>query len=95
VGYRTSPSGAETLSSLITPSACSGSPAACMWTFPSATAGTTYSFRVYAENTSGLRSAPSNEVSARMTVRSSAAPRSRRRHRLSAWRLRRRPRVHR
>ena len=63
VGYRTSPSGAETLSPAVLPSACTGSPVACTWTLTTATAGSTYYFRVYAENTSGLRSAPSNEVS--------------------------------
>ncbi len=59
VGYRTSPTASETLV-LVAPSACSSS--SCMWTLSTAIAGTTYYFRVYAENTSGLRSAPSNEV---------------------------------
>ena len=59
VGYRTSPTATETLA-LVAPSACSVN--ACVWTFSAATAGATYYFRVYAENTSGLRSAPSNEV---------------------------------
>ncbi len=54
VGYRTSPSGSETLVNvgLVT-----------QWTFTNATAGGTYYFRVYAENNAGLRSAPSAEVS--------------------------------
>ena len=54
VGYRTSPTGTETVVSvgLVT-----------QWTLTTATAGSTYYFRVYAENTSGLRSAPSSEVS--------------------------------
>ena len=59
VGYRSSPTASETLV-LVAPSACSSS--SCMWTLSTASAGTTYYFRVYAENTSGLRSAPSNEV---------------------------------
>jgi hypothetical protein len=63
VGYRSSPSGAETLSPLVAPSACTGSPVECQYTVANLTAGTTYYFRVYAENTSFLRSAPSNEVS--------------------------------
>ena len=63
VGYRTSPTGSETLSAAVLPSACTGSPVACTWTLTAAVAGSTYYFRVYAENTSGLRSAPSNEVS--------------------------------
>ena len=54
VGYRTSPSGSETLVSV-------GN--VTQWTLTTAVAGSTYYFRVYAENTSGLRSAPSNEVS--------------------------------
>jgi hypothetical protein len=55
VGYRTSPSGSETLVNvgLVT-----------TWSLTTAAPGQTYYFRVYAENTSGLRSAPSNEVSA-------------------------------
>ena len=55
VGYRTSPSGAETTVNvgLVT-----------TWSLTTAVAGQTYYFRVYAENTAGLRSAPSNEVSA-------------------------------
>ena len=54
VGYRTSPSGTETVVSvgLVT-----------QWTLTTAAAGSTYYFRVYAENTAGLRSAPSSEVS--------------------------------
>jgi hypothetical protein len=54
VGYRTSPSGSETLANV-------GN--VTTWTLSTATAGSTYYFRVYAENTSGLRSAPSTEVS--------------------------------
>lgn len=54
VGYRTSPTGSETLVNV-------GN--VTTWTLSTATAGSTYYFRVYAENTSGLRSAPSNEVS--------------------------------
>src|SRR5919109_1829674 len=55
VGYRTSPGGSETTVNvgLVT-----------TWSLTTAVAGQTYYFRVYAENTSGLRSAPSNEVSA-------------------------------
>src|SRR5262245_22704892 len=55
VGYRTSPGGAETTVNvrLVT-----------QWSLTTAVAGQTYDFRVYAENTAGLRSAPSNEVSA-------------------------------
>src|SRR5262245_41365864 len=55
VGYRTSPTGAETTVNvgLVT-----------TWSLTTAVAGQTYYFRVYAENTAGLRSAPSNEVSA-------------------------------
>jgi hypothetical protein len=55
VGYRTSPSGTETVINvgLVT-----------TWSLTTAVAGQTYYFRVYAENVSGLRSAPSNEVSA-------------------------------
>jgi hypothetical protein len=64
VGYRTSPTGAETLSPAVPPSACSGNPATCMWSLTTAVEGQTYYFRVYAENTSGLRSAPSAQVSA-------------------------------
>ena len=54
VGYRTSPSGSETLVNvgLVT-----------QWTLTTAVAGSTYYFRVYAENNAGLRSAPSDEVS--------------------------------
>jgi hypothetical protein len=54
VGYRTSPSGTETIVDvgMVT-----------TWTLTSAAPGSTYYFRVYAENTSFLRSAPSNEVS--------------------------------
>jgi hypothetical protein len=63
VGYRTSISGSEALSPAVFPSACSGSPVACMWSLTTAVAGQTYYFRVYAENTAGLRSGPSNEVS--------------------------------
>ena len=63
VGYRTSQSGNETLSPAILPSACVGSPVVCEWTFTTAVPGQTYYFRVYAENTSGLRSAPSTEIS--------------------------------
>ncbi len=54
VGYRTSSGGNETtviLGKVTT------------WSLTTAAAGQTYYFRVYAENTSGLRSAPSNEVS--------------------------------
>ena len=53
VGYRTSPSGTETVINvgLVT-----------TWSLTTAVAGQTYYFRVYAENVSGLRSAPSNEV---------------------------------
>jgi len=53
VGYRTSATGAETTVNvgLVT-----------TWSLTTAVAGQTYYFRVYAENTSGLRSAPSNEV---------------------------------
>jgi hypothetical protein len=54
VGYRTSPSGSETLVNVGNTT---------QWTLTTAVAGSTYYFRVYAENTSGLRSAPSNEVS--------------------------------
>ena len=54
VGYRTSPSGSETLVPVGNTT---------QWTLTTAVAGNTYYFRVYAENTSGLRSAPSNEVS--------------------------------
>ncbi len=54
VGYRTSPSGSETLVHVGNTT---------QWTLTTAVAGNTYYFRVYAENTSGLRSAPSNEVS--------------------------------
>ena len=54
VGYRTSPSGSETLVNVGNTT---------QWTLTTAVAGNTYYFRVYAENTSGLRSAPSNEVS--------------------------------
>jgi hypothetical protein len=54
VGYRTSSSGGETLVNVGNVTS---------WTFGSAAAGSTYYFRVYAENTSGLRSAPSAEVS--------------------------------
>ena len=55
VGYRTSPSGSEIVVNvgLVT-----------TWSLTTAVAGQTYYFRVYAENVSGLRSAPSNEVSA-------------------------------
>ena len=55
VGYRTSPSGTETVINvgLVT-----------TWSLTTAVAGQTYYFRVYAENNSGLRSAPSNEVAA-------------------------------
>jgi hypothetical protein len=54
VGYRTTPTGSETTVNvgLVT-----------TWTLTTAVAGQTYYFRVYAENTAGLRSAPSNEVS--------------------------------
>src|SRR5262245_28149347 len=54
VGYRTSPTATETLVDvgLVT-----------TWTLTTAVEGSTYYFRLYAENTSGLRSAPSNEVS--------------------------------
>ena len=54
VGYRTSPSGSETLVNvgLVT-----------TWSLTTAVAGQTYYFRVYAENAVGLRSAPSNEAS--------------------------------
>jgi hypothetical protein len=54
VGYRTSPSGSETLVNV-------GN--VTQWTLTTANPGSTYYFRVYAENTSGLRSAPSTEVS--------------------------------
>ena len=54
VGYRTSPTGSETLVNV-------GN--VTTWTLTTASAGNTYYFRVYAENTSGLRSAPSTEVS--------------------------------
>jgi hypothetical protein len=54
VGYRTSPSGSETLVNV-------GN--VTTWTLTTAAAGATYYFRVYAENTAGLRSAPSAEVS--------------------------------
>jgi hypothetical protein len=54
VGYRTSPSGAETLVNV-------GN--VTTWTLTTAAPGSTYYFRIYAENTSGLRSAPSSEVS--------------------------------
>jgi hypothetical protein len=55
VGYRTSPTGTETVINvgLVT-----------TWSLTTAVAGQTYYFRVYAENTSGLRSAPSNEAAA-------------------------------
>src|SRR5262245_60329234 len=55
VGYRTTPSGTETLVNVGNTTT---------YTLTTAVAGSTYYFRVYAENTSGLRSAPSNEVSA-------------------------------
>jgi hypothetical protein len=54
VGYRTSPTGIETLVNV---------GLATQWSLTTAVAGGTYYFRVYAENASGLRSAPSNEVS--------------------------------
>jgi hypothetical protein len=54
VGYRTSATGSETLVNV-------GN--VTQWTLTTAAAGSTYYFRVYAVNTSSLRSAPSNEVS--------------------------------
>jgi hypothetical protein len=53
VGYRTSVNGGETIVNvgLVT-----------TWSLTTAVAGQTYYFRVYAENSAGLRSAPSNEV---------------------------------
>ncbi len=54
VGYRTTATGAETLV---------GVGLVTTWSLTTATAGNTYYFRVYAENQSGLRSAPSAEVS--------------------------------
>ena len=51
VGYRTSPTGSETLVNvgLVT-----------QWTLTTAAPGSTYYFSVYAENNAGLRSAPSD-----------------------------------
>ena len=59
VGYRTSPTASETIVSvgLVT-----------TWSLTTATPGSTYYFRVYAENQSGLRSAPSTEVSTTVTT---------------------------
>ena len=59
VGYRTSPTAPETLVSvgLVT-----------TWSLTTAAPGSTYYFRVYAENQSGLRSAPSTEVSTTVTT---------------------------
>ena len=54
VGYRTSPTGSETLVNV-------GN--VTTWSLTTAAGGSTYYFRVYAENTAGLRSAPSAEVS--------------------------------
>ena len=54
VGYRTSPTGSETLVNV-------GN--VTTWSLTTAVGGSTYYFRVYAENTAGLRSAPSAEVS--------------------------------
>ena len=54
VGYRTSPTGSETLVNV-------GN--VTTWSLTTAVAGSTYYFRVYAENNAGLRSAPSTEVS--------------------------------
>ena len=68
VGYRTSPTGSETLVNV-------GN--VTTWTLTTASAGNTYYFRVYAENTSGLRSAPSTEVST--TIPNDAATAERRR----------------
>jgi hypothetical protein len=54
VGYRTSPGGSETMVNvgLVT-----------TWSLTTAAPGSTYYFRVYAENQVGMRSAPSAEVS--------------------------------
>lgn len=54
VGYRTSPTGTETVVNvgLVT-----------TWSLTTANPGTTYYFRVYAENQSGMRSSPSTQVS--------------------------------
>jgi hypothetical protein len=54
VGYRTSPTGSETLVNV-------GN--VTTWSLTTAVGGSTYYFRVYAENTAGLRSGPSAEVS--------------------------------
>jgi hypothetical protein len=54
VGYRTSPTASETVVSV---------GLTTTWSLTTATPGSTYYFRVYAENQSGLRSAPSAEVS--------------------------------
>ena len=63
VGYRTSPTGSETLVNV-------GN--VTTWSLTTAVGGSTYYFRVYAENNAGLRSAPSAEVST--TIPSTVPP---------------------
>jgi hypothetical protein len=65
VAYGTSPGSEEVTANVGT---------ATNWTMSTATVGVRYYFRVYAYNTSGLRSAPSTEVSALVTSNDTTGP---------------------